>query len=386
MPRKGENIYKRKDGRWEGRYIKERLDGKIKYGYIFAKTYTDAKQKLLIKKSDNEILNSNISKDFTKIQSDTFQNVSRNWLESQRPQLKQSSLIKYNNILKIHLLPTFSEIEISFITREQIIEFSNNLLTSGNKNKTGLAPKTVNSIISVMKNIFSYASHIKGYTVADIKDISVKQPQKEMRVLSQTEQIKLSEYLSNNLNSCNLGILLCLYTGLRVGEICALKWEDIYFEEHCLYIHHTMQRIQVDNNKDLKTRILISSPKSECSIRKIPLPDELYNLLLQNKGSKESYVLTGLAFGFINRQISRQFSRTPFILVCTNSISQSIALYDSQMSYDLEGIVQPCYTSTNCFFIFIIKKTKPATEYLLQSANLALPKSSYIQYHPFPGI
>ena len=73
--------------------------------------------------------------------------------------------------------------------------------------------------------------------MSDIKDISVKQPQKPMRILSKEEQKELSEYLCSDLTPCHMGILLTLYTGLRIGEVCALRWQDIRVEEQYLYIH-----------------------------------------------------------------------------------------------------------------------------------------------------
>ena len=134
---------------------------------------------------------------------------------------------------------------------------------------------------------------MKGYPVTNFKGITVKQVQKPLRVLSSIEQQKLSEYLFANLNSCNLGILICLYTGLRIGEICALKWEDISLEEQSLYVHHTMQRLQTSRTGKSKTTVIISTPKSDCSIRTIPIPNDMLALLQEQKQPDNAYVLTG---------------------------------------------------------------------------------------------
>lgn len=308
MPRRGENIYKRKDGRWEGRYIKGHVNRKIKYGYIYAKTYKEVKEKLsLVSKERTE--DENIVMQTTKPQLDaSFKTVSMAWIKSLKPQLKQSSIVKYTNLLETYLFPYFMNSPIDTITREDILNLGNTLLISGGQNGNGLSPKTVNSIMSVLKAIFLYASHNGEFIVADIYKISFKQPQKPMRILSLAEQEKLSRFLYGNLTLTNLGILVCLYTGIRIGEICALKWEDISFDEKYLYVHKTMQRIQNKENSEQKTSVIISAPKSECSIRKIPLPDNIFQLISAARCQGNTYFLTGLSNTFVEpRTLQNRF-------------------------------------------------------------------------------
>lgn len=295
MPKRGENIYKRKDGRWEGRYIKSRIHDKIKYGYVYARTYKEVKCKL-IDVSGNVVISHTANQ---RISGDNFAIIADEWFNSLKPQLKESSIVKYTNILNGYLFPGFGQRQIFDITRDDVVSFSKELLISGGVKGNGLSPKTVTSIISVLKNILEYASQVKNFKVVDIRGISVKQSQKPMRILSRSEQNKLSQYLCENLTLCNLGILLCLYTGLRIGEICALKWEDISFDEQYLYVHRTMQRLQKEDGNESKTRILISAPKSDCSIRKIPLPDEIFRLLTEYKHPVNTYFLTGKSHKYI---------------------------------------------------------------------------------------
>lgn len=292
MARRGENIYKRKDGRWEGRFIKGRYDGKIKYGYVYAKTYREVKSKLagvLENTAVPQVQNQHAVKKLE----EGFDTVAYEWLDSLKPQLKESSMIKYVNILDGYLLPEFTGRSTSDITRDEVIRYKNKLLFSGGAAGQGLSPGTVTGILSVLKNILEYASWMKDYPVADIRGISVRQLQKPMRILSLSEQRILSQYLCDDLTLCNLGILLCIYTGLRIGEICALKWEDISFEEQYLYVHQTMQRLQKRYKNETKTEILISTPKSGCSVRKIPLPDDIFRLLIKFRHPPEAYFLTG---------------------------------------------------------------------------------------------
>lgn len=291
MPKQGKNIYLRKDGRWEGRYIKERVSGKARYGYVFGNSYEEALSKLVQATCQ--------STGTQNLPSITFGAISSEWLAVQTPELKASSVARYRNLLNSYILPRFSKSIIQEIQRSEIVVFSRDLLTSGGAHSQGLAPKTVNSVLSVLKNVFTYASNEKGVLVADIKDISVKQPQKPMRILSKGEQKALSEYLCSDPTPCHIGILLSLYTGLRIGEVCALRWQDIRVEEQYLYIHQTMQRIQVDGDGRKRTEVVILPPKSDCSIRRIPIPDEVLRLLKTVQRQDDAFLLTGLVHSYI---------------------------------------------------------------------------------------
>lgn len=189
---------------------------------MFGKSYEDALDKLT--RATSQDLNSQSSPLLT------FTEVSSEWLAAQTPELKASSVVRYRNLLNSYILPRFAASVIQKILRSEIIAFSRDLLTSGVANSQGLAPKTDNSTLSVLKNIFTYASNEKDTPVADIKDISVKQPQKPMRILSKGEQKALSAYLCSNHTPCHLGILLSLYTRLRIWEVCALRYTTTVLE------------------------------------------------------------------------------------------------------------------------------------------------------------
>ena len=222
-----------------------------------------------------------------------FSRVANDWLESKIPQLKPASISKYQNILEWYLFPSFASLDIRTLTRNDVMELIRSLLLNGGIKSKGLSAKTVNGTISVLKSIFNYASFEKGIPMVNINDLSVKQPQKPMRILSIKEQKQLNKYLFNNLNPCNLGVLLSLYTGLRIGEVCALKWKDISFNEQYIYVHQSMQRIQKHSSKNKKTQVIIQTPKSDCSIRKIPIPTDLFRLMLLYKKNDDSFLLTG---------------------------------------------------------------------------------------------
>ena len=294
MPRRGENIYKRKDGRWEGRYIKGYYCGKAKYGYVYAKTYSEVKQKLFVLKEES--ITQGVAEESLKYPDSnlSFEAISLEWLHTIRPQIKESSYIKYTNSLKSYLIPTFSTRAIDTISRSDVYSFCKEMSLKGGVHDKGLSPKTIADALSILRSIFNYAADEKGITVANISGISVKMAYSTMRVLSIVEQEKLEIILREDINPCNLGILLSMYTGLRIGELCALTWNDISNSEHILFVNKTMQRLQQLDGGDKKTRVIVSTPKSECSIRRIPLPDNIYHLLENNRKDSDAYILTGI--------------------------------------------------------------------------------------------
>ena len=292
MPRKGENIYKRKDGRWEGRYIKDRkASGKAVYGYIYARTYHDVKYRLreaeqVCCRYSSE--NCNISKS-----KERFSEIAVNWLEQKKPQFKESTYTKYQNLLQCYILPNLGEISLSQLTVNIIDNFCKQMLQTGGNRQKGLSPKTVADILSLMRSILRNASY-NGYLIPfDLKSVVVRQNQKEMRILTKTEQQILCQFIINNPTPKNIGILICMFTGIRVGEVCALQCEDISIFEKTIHIHQTMQRIQTNNNLGEKTKIIVTTPKSQCSIRTIPIPDELIDLIKNSNMSVSGYFLTG---------------------------------------------------------------------------------------------
>ena len=173
-----------------------------------------------------------------------FSDVSSEWLNSQKPQIKESSYVKYVNMVNAYLNPVFASRKIEEISRDDVSSFCIALVSSGGQRNSGLSPKTINDALSVLRSVFRYAEEEKGLNVPNISGISVKLPYRPMNILSISEQKNLEECLRKELTPCHLGILLCMYTGLRIGEICAMTWNDISPTEPVLYVNKTMQRIQ----------------------------------------------------------------------------------------------------------------------------------------------
>ncbi len=289
MPRRGENIYKRKDGRWEGRYIKEYVEGKAHYRAVYAKSYREAKNKLdAVKKSQK----------LAQAKAGSVMTIGNRWLADSAGTLKISSINKYEDILRCYILPKFGNREFSEITNRDLMSFVHELRTSGGTKKQGLAPATVAEILSAMNGLRVYALK-HDYNVAFSPEcVNVKREQKNIRVFSLEEEKKLFTYLQENMNLTSLGILLCFFTGIRLGELCALQWEDFNMQERQLCVHRTMQRVRVDNDQKHKTEVRIFEPKSSCSIRIIPLPDIIVDSL-EDFYTPDAFLLTGQRERFI---------------------------------------------------------------------------------------
>lgn len=303
MPRKGENIYKRKDGRWEGRYIKFRDGNKTKYGYVYDRTYMGVKQRLSEIKTGqidkkNENLNSNI----------TIKSISEQWILEKKATLKYSSYIKYRNTLEHYIIPYIGQDYIINVSYDTISGLVVKLLTKAGRGENGLSQKTVADSITVVKSIIKYAARNKYDIDSSVLDVRLKTKEKPLRVLSKQEQERLVNYLFTDIHDpfCR-GVLICLFTGIRIGELCALKWEDISREEHMLNVNKTLQRLQTPNGEK-KTAIGISEPKSDCSIRQIPITDILYNNLEFND-DETAYVLSDSKYYIEPRTMQNHFKK-----------------------------------------------------------------------------
>lgn len=268
MSRKGLNIYKRKDGRWEARYIKSRTaQGKPLYGYLYASSYHEARNRLqdVIRLQGNAPNSKEMSK------GSVFEFFSIEWLDTFSTSFKESTYIRYRTLIRCYLMPYFQTAKIESITKEHVLDFCKEIETHGKRDGTALSTKTVSDILSVLRRILHYAKAQNIPVDSAIFDIRIKQTPKPLPVLSLSEQLTLQKYLIGHPDCLNLGILLCLFTGIRIGELCALTWDKISLSERNLCICQTMQRIQTRIPESQKTHILISSPKSSSANRTIPV-------------------------------------------------------------------------------------------------------------------
>lgn len=302
MSRKGENIYKRKDGRWEARYIKDHTpQGKAVYGYVYAKGYREVKEKLraqlLLAASEPPATEAPSKEGYL------FQDAAQDWFDSVLPHVKESTENKYRNILQLHLVPALGKVSLAQLTTQMIEAFIRELLQTGGNDGLGLSPKTVADILCVIRSIVQYASANGKNAPCNTQAIQIKRCTKDMRVFSRQEQYQLCQFLFANMSPYNMGILMCLFTGIRIGELCALKWEDISIPEQTIHIHQTLQRIQNQSDTPNRTKVVITAPKSTCSIRTIPIPNHLSQMIAEYKNVDAGFFLTNRTDKYVEPRV-----------------------------------------------------------------------------------
>jgi len=281
MARKGMNIYKRKDGRWEGRY---KLVGSSKYNSVYGKTYTETRDKMI--QCRKQIHMNTIKCPLT------VKELFEIWLNSVKHKIKNSSYLNYLMKLELHIYPTLGAITYEALTPHHIDEFIKMKLDNGRIGGGTLSVRYVSDMVALLKCLgkfaersFSYRNPMQYINMPTVQTMPLNLP-------TIKEQSILKEQLLNNLTPVNIGILLCLFTGIRLGELCSLKWIDIDFAETVIKINKTIQRVKsFDGNK--KTELVITSPKSPKSIREIPLPPFIMPLLNKIRRLTDSFILSG---------------------------------------------------------------------------------------------
>ncbi len=271
MPRRGDNIHKRKDNRWEGRYIAARDEaGKAIYKSLYGKTYAEVKTKM---QSCNIAAN-------TKSVTMPLTVWVEEYLRAHESKIKIGTYKVYERYLNNHIKPFFGSVGLQKVSRDMLQAFVNSM--------KALAPSTIKGIFAFLRETLKAAER-KDYIIPIRFDIELpKTKRSEPQVFTRDEQRKIEQALCIGENPNEVGVLICLYTGLRIGEVCGLKWDDVDLENEVLHVRRTVQRLTIDGKSVLKEL----PPKSETSQRKIPIPACLSEKLKEVKAQSESdYVL-----------------------------------------------------------------------------------------------
>ena len=291
----GFNIYRRKDGRLEGRIPMEKdPQGKRRYRAFFGYS----REKLIEKMA--EFRQSLAGKNPVPL---TFAEVFSEWYEMISRRVKESTAANYRMKGQKHLLPFFGEMRIAGIRTEDVYAFMEL------KQKEKLSDRYIADQLTLLKSVFRYAQR-RWYCLSDPLDgVTIHRTKREdVALLNECQQNILSCYLNEHPDRVSLGILLCRTTGLRIGELCALRWEDIDLEKRNLTVRHTLQRIQ-DCSGGQKTRLVLGEPKTETSKRVIPLPEILIPRLLQYRGNAQGFLLTGTERPMEPRVVQYRFAK-----------------------------------------------------------------------------
>lgn len=284
MSRRGDNIHKRSDGRWEGRYISGRNElGKAVYRSVYAHTYADCSEKLKLARCN--LLP--VSKPMT------VDELFAAWHLSRKNKVKKSTYANYKTLYENYLRERFGSMKADDLNSFMLNRFVDDMLTDGGKRGLGLSAATVQTVMILLKSVLEYGEVEYGLPSA-AKHISMPKMQTaEISVFSEFEIRKIRSCAGTG-NCTELGFMLALFTGLRIGELCALTWADIDTAEQLIRVRKTLLRITNQGDCAQKTAIVIDTPKSKTSLRDVPIPTFLLEPIARLKTNQDSqnYFLT----------------------------------------------------------------------------------------------
>lgn len=194
------------------------------------------------------------------------------WKIDKQQYVKKSSFSAYTLLIENHLLPIFGE--------QYEIEEADVQSFVLQKLEGGLSHKTIKDILIVLKMVLKFGAKNKwlSYTPFDIQFPTEREKQ-NLEVLSRAEQKKIMNYIQDHFTFKNLGVYICLSAGIRIGEVCALTWEDIDTDNGVISINRTIQRIYLIENGVRRTELILDTPKTKNSIRDIPISKDLLRIL-----------------------------------------------------------------------------------------------------------
>ena len=286
-------MYQRKDGRWEARLSKGVINGKRQSRSFYGKSKEEAEQKMISHLYSCEDISS------VKL---TVAQLCTEWLAVVKHRIKVSTLANYRMKIEKHIIPSFGEMMCGEFNSKSISIFIQQKLDSG------LSSRYVCDILVLMKSIFKYAR--QEYRLPNPFD-TVSMPRctkPQIRLLNRAEQTKLKSFLSRHQSPITLGVVLALSMGLRVGEVCGLMWQDIDFEKRILTVRRTVQRVAIYNGIK-KSCVMIMPPKSESSIREIPIPSGVFVMLKNLRSANENYIISGKTTPAEPRKMQYHFAK-----------------------------------------------------------------------------
>ena len=298
MPRRGENIYKRKDGRWEGRLLKK--DGK--YQYFYDSSYKGVKEKM---KHSPETKKSKKKQDA--VPAKDAAGLLEAWLEDTAQRVKPSTYDSYYRCMNKYIIPFYENNKYSRITEESVFRFTKLM-----KEETDLADSSRRKVLAIFK--IALREILKGSPeyIAILEQIKPpKGGEKEVEVFSMKDQRLIEQAALHHEDKRAIGVVMCFYTGIRLGELCALKWKDLDLETGTLSVNRTVSRVRNLEDGEDKTMLFVGSPKSRKSLRKIPLPEFLLQRLKAKRGEfdEEDYIYSGNQQPYDPRRFQKLYKR-----------------------------------------------------------------------------
>lgn len=209
------------------------------------------------------------------------------WKEDKKQYVKRSTFAAYTLLIENHILPSFGE--MALVEEQDVQTFVFRKLNEG------LSHKTIKDILIVLKMIlrFGAKNQMTEYRQIDIK-FPTERDKHSIDILNRSHQKQIMEYIRLHFTFKNLGIYICLSAGMRIGEICALTWDDLDVENGIIHVRKTIQRIYIIEEHRKYTEVILDTPKTKNSIREIPMTKNLLKMIRPIKKivNGNFYVLT----------------------------------------------------------------------------------------------
>lgn len=233
------------------------------------------------------------------------------WMQKKKDYIKESTYSNYSNIISNHIIPELGNIKLSNLNNKLIQEYLINKYKTGRLDGSGgLSYKTIRDIIAVVKSSLKYA--IKEEMINNI-NLDFTYPKignkDKIYIMPKKDQERLITYIKQNEDTRSLGILLALYSGIRIGELCSLQWKDIDFKNNIMHINKTLQRIYIKDNKESVSKIIITNPKTHNAERDIPLNKGFADILKKYQTKSNNYILSNCDKWIEPRTYRRYFKK-----------------------------------------------------------------------------
>lgn len=220
----------------------------------------------------------------------SFHDVVALWKADKRRWVKSSTYAIYVQITNKHILPFFGSMTTEQLSEELIQQFADGLLAKG------LSIHSIRDVLMILKMILRFGEKLLAWphVIYDIHFPTTAMPKMDVPVLTMSDQRKLLSYLKANFSFRNLGILICLYSGLRIGEVCALKWKDLDVNTGEIHVTKTVQRIWLSDGDEKEYKLSVGQPKTASSVRNIPICNELMKMIrpLRKVMADDFYVIS----------------------------------------------------------------------------------------------
>ena len=270
MPRNGENIYLRKDGRFEGRYIVGRYEnGRTKYASVYGKTKAEVREKMA--RAMGEFPDA-----VPDMMQEPFKEVAEKWLASKKEIIAPTSYFRYVDVLEREIYKEYGDTPVKDITEAEIIICRDRVAVRFAKAGKTPSQATIQLYCGVLSQVVAFASGKEKQTFMSEKvseELGLSRDSYE--IFDPQEISRVCKCAKNNKSPEMLAALVALYCGIRPGESAALEWDDISLESKWIYVHQSAHRIKAPKDADSKTILVTHELNQKKQIRHVDIPEPL---------------------------------------------------------------------------------------------------------------